>query len=323
MTPLPPWLAAVDQPILNASMAGVAGGRLAAAVTRGGGLGTIGFGTAVGAEAIARQFARAEGVPVGAGLVVWALRIDPRPLDAVLEHSPVMVSLSFGDPSGLVAVAHRQDVPVASQVGTPDEARTAIDAGVDVLIVRGGEGGGHGRAEVATLPLLQQILAMTDTPVIAAGGIADERGVAAVIGAGAVGAWVGTPFIPCDESDASDAVKRAVIAAGSTQTVYTRAFDVAQRIPWPHEYGGRALANDFTRQWSDDVHALEREVQRDDGVTDALLEARRTGDIATAPVYAGQSAGSVTRGRPAAEVVAGLGRFREVLEQSAQRFRKE
>ena len=314
------WLDDLRYPILNASMAGAAGGRLAGAVSRAGGLGTIGFGPAATADSVATECARVGGVGFGAGLMVWAMRDNPDVLSALLAEHPVVLSLSFGDPAGLVVTSQEAGVSVCSQVGTLAEAERALDAGVDFLVARGSEGGGHGRGEVATLPLLQQLLEFSPVPVLAAGGVATARGVAAVLAAGAVGAWVGTPFIACEESDAGDAVKRAVVEADSADTVYTRAFDIAQRTPWPVEYGGRALANQFTDSWADRLPDLQATVDADDALTTSMNEARRMNDLSIAPVYAGQSVGLVPRTRTAAEVIADLAGYAEFLQAASARF---
>jgi nitronate monooxygenase len=314
------WLQQLRYPILNASMAGAAGGRLAGAVTRAGGLGTIGFGPATTPEVVAAECARVGGVGFGAGLMVWAVRDKPEVLSALLAEQPVVLSLSFGDPVGLTATAQEAGVSVCSQVGTRAEAERALAAGVDFLVARGSEGGGHGRGEVATLPLLQQLLEFSPVPVLAAGGIGTARGVAAVLAAGAAGAWVGTPFIACEESDAGDAVKRAVVEADAADTVYTRAFDVAQRTPWPVEYGGRALANAFSDQWADRLPDLQARVDADDTLTASMNAARRSDDLTIAPVYAGQSVGLVQRVRTAADVVSELSRYPELLQAASARF---
>ena len=252
--------------------------------------------------------------------MVWAVRDKPEVLSALLAEHPVVLSLSFGDPSGLTTTAQDAGVSVCSQVGNLEEAGRALDAGVDFLVARGSEGGGHGRGEVSTLPLLQQLLEFSPVPVLAAGGIATARGVAAVLAAGAAGAWVGTPFIACEESDAGDAVKRAVVEADATDTVYTRAFDIAQRTPWPAEYGGRALANSFSDEWADRLPELQATVDADDTLTTTMNAARKSDDLSIAPVYAGQSVGLVPRVRTAAEVVAELSGYAGLLTSASARF---
>lgn len=316
------WLAELEIPVICASMVGAADGRLAAAVTAAGGLGTIGVGTATTAEALTADCAVArEAGPFGLGLMSWALDADDAILDTAVAENPVVISLSFGDPAPYVQRARAGGASVVSQVGTLAEAHRALDAGVDALIARGSEGGGHGRGEVATLPLLQQVLEISPVPVIAAGGIGTARGLAAVLAAGAVGAWVGTPFAACAESAFGERLKAAVIAADASETVYTRVFDIAQRLAWPPEYGGRAIANDFSRRWADRVDDLEAALAAQPSITDDLVQARGDQRVEVAPVYAGESVGLVSGARSAAEVVAGFGGFRAHLDAAGRWLR--
>src|SRR5699024_10068429 len=110
--------------------------------------------------------------------------------------------------------------------------------------------GGHGRNAVATLPLLQEVLDAVSVPVLAAGGISGPRGLAAVLAAGAAGAWVGTAFAGCREATNSPDAQRAMDRAAATDTVYGRTFDIAQRLAWPEQFGARALRNSFTETWA-------------------------------------------------------------------------
>lgn len=310
------------EPVLNAPMAGAAGGRLAAAVTAAGGLGMLGIGAGVSPEWIAGQagLAAESGGAWGVGLMAWVLEESLDPLRAALEQGPKLVCVSFGDPGPGLALAKGAGALTAMQVGTAAELRRALEDDVDVVVCRGSEGGGHGRHDVATLPLLQLVLDTTDKPVLAAGGIATARGVAAVLGAGAQGAWVGTRFAACAESLSHARSKEAIAAAGVGDTVYTRAFDIAQRIPWPREFGGRALRNEFSARWAGDEDQLEREVAKDPSITAGIEGARAKGDTALAPVYAGQSAGMTSGGETAAEIVADLARFRTHLRAASTRW---
>ncbi len=305
-------------PVVGAPMAGAAGGRLAAAITAAGGLGMVGVGNVATVEQIQPEFEIASAAGgFGAGLMCWSLPDNPELLDVALRYSPSLISLSFGDPRPYLDKVHDARIPVVAQVGTRAEAEDVLDAGVDGVVVRGDEGGGHGRGVVATLPLLQQILELTDRPVLAAGGVATARGLAAVLAAGASAAWVGTPFAASEESLFRDSAKEAVIAADTDQTVYTRAFDVAQRFDWPTIYGGRAIANEFTGAWADRVGALEGNVP--DEMTATMKQARVDGDTSIAPVYAGESAGLVNEKRTAAQVVEQFAEFRTYL-AAAQRW---
>lgn len=311
-----------SEPVVNAPMAGAAGGALAAAVSTAGGLGMIGVGSGVAPGWISTQadLARASGRPWGAGLMAWVLEESLDPLRYLLAERPSLVCVSFGDPGPAAELIHESGSLCAMQVGNAADLDRALEADIDVLVCRGGEGGGHGRNDVATLPLLQQTLASTDKPVIAAGGVADSRGVAAVLAAGAQAAWIGTRFAASTESLSHDRVKRAIAGAGLDDTIFTRAFDIAQRIPWPEEFGGRALRNAFSEQWGTHEEALTAAVDADSSITEAVNAARRAADVSTAPVYAGQSAALSRGGESATEIMEDLSGFRAHLLAAAQRW---
>ncbi|MEV0620175.1 nitronate monooxygenase [Nonomuraea sp. NPDC050404] len=301
----------LDIPLVGAPMAGVSDGRLAAAVSAAGALGMFGVPAAAPASWIAQQagVAAASGRPYGIGLMAWALEDHPAQLDAVLEARPALVSVSYGDFARYVEPLRRAGIAVATQAGTTWEARAAEQAGVDVVVARGGEGGGHGRAEVATLPLLQGVLAQAGIPVLAAGGIATARGLAAVLAAGAEGAWVGTAFLGCAETTLSEAARARVLATDETGTAYGRVFDVAQRLAWPPEFGGRALRNTFFERWD----GREEELAADEAARAELEAARAAGDFDTAYVYAGEAVGLVKEQRTAADVIAGFAEAGKLL----------
>jgi nitronate monooxygenase len=310
------------EPIVNAPMAGAAGGRLAAAVSAAGGLGMVGIGGGVEPAWLERELtlAAASDRPWGAGMMAWVLDGGLDAVRLVLDHRPALLCVSFGDPGPAAGLAKEAGVITAMQIGNAADLARALEDDIDVIVCRGSEGGGHGRNEVATLPLLQYVLDTTDKPVIAAGGIATARGVAAVLASGASAAWVGTRFAACVESLSAASLKQSIAEASIDDTVYTRAFDVAQRIPWPHEFGGRALRNRFSDRWAEHVDELQANVDADDELTNQVNTARVTGDVAVAPVYAGQSAGLTAGAESAADVVADLARFREYLRGAASRW---
>ena len=126
---------------------------------------------------------------------------------------PALVSVSFGELVEPVGRLHEAGILTATQVGSLADLVAAEAAGVDVVVARGGEGGGHGRNDLATLPLLQLVLERTDRPVYAAGGILNHRGLAAVLAAGAAGAWVGTAFLGCVEAESAPAARAALFEA--------------------------------------------------------------------------------------------------------------
>lgn len=262
-------------PIVNAPMGGAAGGRLAAAVSRAGGLGMIGMGSSATPEVLETELAHVAGLgrPFGVGLVHWVMTERPALFDIAVAARPALLSVSFGDDWAWVGHAHDAGLTVATQVADVDAARRAVDAGVDVLVARGAEGGGHGEPRIGTLPLLAEVLEAVPAPVLAAGGIASARGLAAVLAAGAAGAWLGTVFATCTEALTTAAARDALLAADGDSTVITREFDIAQGYRWPATIPERVLCDEYG---------------------------------APTPVNAGEGVGLVTATRPAADMIAQL-----------------
>jgi len=258
-------------PIVNAPMGGAAGGRLAAAVSRAGGLGMIGMGSAATASVLRTELDQLGDTGLfGVGLVHWVMADRPDLFETALAARPALLSVSFGDDYSWVSRVHDAGSAAAMQVADVDAARRAVDGGVDVLVARGLEGGGHGAPLIGTLPLLAEVLDAVEVPVLAAGGIASPRALAAVLAAGASGAWVGTAFSACAESLTPESARAALCAAGSGATVTTREFDLAARYRWPATLPERVLVD-------------------------------RVG--LPTPVNAGQGVGSVTSSEPAAAVL--------------------
>lgn len=238
-------------PVLNAPMGGAAGGRLAAAVSRAGGLGMIGMGSAATPEVLRRELGELGGYggPFGIGLVHWVMSEQPELLEVALSAQPALLSVSFGEDTEAGAAtgngpawvrrAHDAGVVVATQVATVQDAVRAVDAGVDVLVARGAEGGGHGKPVMGTLPLLTGVLDAVDVPVLAAGGITSPRGVAAVLAAGASAAWVGTVFAACTEALTPDAARAELLAGVATEL--TSEHDIAAGYRWPAGIPERVL----------------------------------------------------------------------------------
>jgi nitronate monooxygenase len=285
-------------------MGGVAGGALAAAVSAAGGLGMIGIGSAGSRALLEREarLARDAGPRFGIGLLDWAVAREPALLDAALSTSPVLLCVSFGDEWSWVPRARDAGIVTATQIFDVAGARRAENAGVEVLVARGAEGGGHGEAKVGTLPLLEAVLDAVSVPVLAAGGISSARGLAAVLAAGASGAWLGTSFAACTESLAPGWARDALLRATETETVTTRIFDVALGYPWPVKLEERVLRNEFSDRWS----GWEDQLVADTSAQDSLARAIAVGDGHIAHVDAGQGVGLLREVRPAAEVVARL-----------------
>jgi nitronate monooxygenase len=283
-------------PILNAPMGGVAGGRLAAAVTAAGGLGMVGMGTDGSRELLRAQLQHVRG-KFGIGLVDWVMRTREGLLEDALAAGPALLSVSFGTDWSWVAKAHDAGIPTITQVYDGLGARRAVDSGVDILVARGSEGGGHGEVKLATLPLLDAVLDAVPVPVLAGGGVASPRSLAAVLAAGASGAWVGTRLAACPEALTGDGSRRALIAARATDTAVTRAFDVARGMPWPAKFPSRVLANDFVARWTGHEDAL------DPSACDELAAAVAADDRRVAPVDAGEGVGMIRDDASVSEVV--------------------
>jgi nitronate monooxygenase len=309
-TPLTKLLG-IEVPILNAPMTPQAGGALARAVSEAGGLGMLGFDEVESVEQIEAQLLiLRQGPPIsfGVGLVAWVLEKRPELLDLAIAARPALVSVSFGDPAPYVARLHDAGIVVGSQVQSRQWAETALAAGVDLLIAQGTEAGGH-TGSVGTLPLLQIVLELTDAPVVAAGGIASGRGLAAVLAAGAAAALVGTPFLLAKEARNTEAARRRIIASDETETILTSVYDRLLGKGWPAEFRGRALRNRYAERWTGHETELMGQVE----AVGAFTEARAAGDYDVAHLYAGQSVGLLARERPAADIVGDLAAGAEQL----------
>jgi NAD(P)H-dependent flavin oxidoreductase YrpB (nitropropane dioxygenase family) len=234
--------------------------------------------------------------------------IDPGSLTVAIERAPY-VDFFLADPDPrLVERVHGGGRACGWQVESAEEARAAEAAGCDVVVAKAWESGGRKRIEGPTLlALLDGVLDAVSVPVIAAGGIATARGVAAVLAAGADGARVGTRFIAAAESDAHPAWVEAVIAAQADEAVVSTLFNAGLPEPGPHRVlrgsieAAQALTD--TQAGVIRVAGLELPVPR----FSAQPPTREsTGTIAAMPFYAGQSAGAVRAVQPAAEIVAEL-----------------
>ena len=289
----------VPHPVMLAPMDLVAGGRLAAAVSAAGGLGIIGGGYG-DRQWLEQAFKAAGNQKVGVGFITWSLQQQPGLLDLVLAHKPAALMVSFGDASDAIAAARAQDIPTVWQVQRLEQARQALAAGADVIVVQGQEGGGHGmdRGLTALLPAVRD-LASEEQIVLAAGGIADGRGLAAALMLGADGVMMGTRFWASTEADGTDAAKSQLVKLGGDDTVRTKVFDVARGRDWPWHFTGRVVANAFCRQWHDDIDGLQRDAPQQ---MQRYLSADEE-DFSVRVTIAGESLDLVHDIEPAADIV--------------------
>ena len=286
-------------PIISAPMAGIAGGALAAAVSRAGGLGLIGGGYG-DRDWIEREFENAEGAPVGIGFITWSLAREPDLLSVALERNPRAVMLSFGDLRPFAARIGRAGIPIIAQVQTVADARIAASEGADVIVAQGTEAGGHGgvRSTMALVPAI--VDAIAPISVVAAGGIADGRGLAAALMLGASGVLCGTAFYATAESLAHRNAKNEAIIASGDQTVKSRVFDIVRGYDWPAPWTIRTLRNPFHDRWAGDFEGLRRTLADRQF---EFSEARMRGETSTMPVIVGEAVDLVRRSEAAARVV--------------------
>nr|MDQ6906577.1 nitronate monooxygenase [Chloroflexota bacterium] len=218
---------------------------------------------------------------------------------AIAERVPV-IGHSFADPTPYVAAIHAAGLLMIAQVQTVALARTAAAAGVDIIVAQGTEAGGH-TGYSGTLPLVPAVVDVAGgIPVIAAGGIADGRGLAAVLMLGAEGAWLGSRFVASVEAEGGSWVKERVVAAGTDDTVLTKAYDLVTQSPFPPGIGDRVVRNDYTDAW----HGRDEELPgRRPELYAQLVQATQAGDGRIAATRAGNAAGLIHAVEPAGDIV--------------------
>ncbi len=291
-------------------MALVTGGRLAAAVSEAGALGIVGGGYAgaLGGEPdLQKELAQvrgSHGSKFGVGFITWALARASHALDEALGHSPYCVFLSFGDPRPFAEPIKQSGAKLICQVQSLRHVDDALEAGADAIVAQGSEAGGHG-ARRSTFPFVPEAadhLARHSpgTLLLAAGGIADGRGLAAALMLGADGVVVGSRFWSSKEAlTPAAATDRAARATGD-QTVRTKAIDALRGTPWPDEFSFRVVENDFTREWAH----REREAAEAFGSLAAhFAEARSSQNFDVSPIVAGEAIGLFQDRPPAAAIV--------------------
>ena len=274
----------IEHPVLLAPMDIVSGGRLAAAVSQAGGLGLLGGGYGDG-DWIDQEWERAGNARIGCGFITWSLANRPHVLERALARRPAAIMLSFGDPRPFAPTIRNAGARLICQVQTVSQAREAAEAGADVIVAQGTEAGGHGMSEPLFTLLPQVIDACPGALVVAAGGIADGRGMAAVLMLGAQGALLGTRFYASQEANGHPEAKRRIVEAAGGQTVRSIVFDLSRHMRWPASYTGRLLRNRHAETWLGRESELEA---RMDEVGHEYAAARERGDFDVAGVIAGE-----------------------------------
>jgi len=292
----------IRHPILGAPMAGAAGGRLAAAVTEAGGLGILGGGYGDPGW-LAREFDAAGGRDIGCGLLTWRLPGREDVLDAVLARQPRALLLSFGDPRPYADRIAASGVPLIVMAQTLDDARRGVDAGAVAVVAQGAEAGGHSgsRATLTLVPEVADLLARSapDVVPLAAGGIADGRGLAAALMLGAEGVLVGSRFWASDEALVSGGYKAAAVTAGGDATMRTWMVGPLRGHTWPDAYRCRVLRSDFVERWNDDPEGLMADAQARAG----WAEAEARGDARNGLPVVGEAVAVIGGIAPVASLV--------------------
>jgi len=290
----------IEHPILLAPMAGIAGGALASAVTHAGGLGIVGGGYG-DKDWLGQQLLNAGNARVGVGFITWSLRKNPALLDLALAHHPKAMFLSFGDIDEFAAPIKRAGIPLIAQVQTVAQARKAVSDGANVIVAQGAEAGGHGGGR-STLPLVPAIIDAVgkQVPVVAAGGIADGRGLAAALMLGAAGVLCGSVFYASRESLAHQNCKQAACAGSGDDTIRSSAIDVARGISWPGQWNIRTLRNPTIVQWDRDLDGLRARVAAE---KPRYLQAAADGNTDVAAVIVGEAVDLIHGEEPAATIV--------------------
>jgi nitronate monooxygenase len=291
----------VRHPIALAPMGGSAGGALTAAVSRGGGFGLLGSGDGDPGW-LAREIpvlTAGTDRPWGVGFLTW--RVDVPAVERALAYGPRAVLLSFGDPRPFAPAIRAAGSALILQVTSLDEARRAADAGADLIVAQGTEAGGHGarhgRSTLPFVPLVVDLVA--PIPVLAAGGIADGRGLAAALALGAAGALIGTRFQATTEALVDPVIAKAIVEGRGEDTERNRVLDIARGSDGPAEYTARTLGHPYLDQW----RGRETELA---GTTTDYDEDVRNGRVPPLPVWAGEAVDLITDLPSAADLVPAL-----------------
>lgn len=310
-------------PVMSAPMGLHSGGTLAAAVSAAGGLGSFGgthpWKTPDWIRAEIATIRATTNRPFGVGFITPFLSFTEPLFDATLEERPEVIALSFADPQPWLARAKDAGARVMCQVQNYEDAEKAVAAGADVLVAQGAEAGGH-TGTMGLLPFLAGVVRRyPHVPVLAAGGIADGRTLAAVLTAGADGAWLGTAFLATPEAvEVHDIHKRLIVESDGSDTVWTQAYDIVSGLPWPAAIGARVRRNRFTDEWSERAATL-RERKEEFALPEDVNPFEAPPDPDTSAIPYGQSAAFIDAVRPAAEVVRTISAEAEAILNSRPR----
>jgi enoyl-[acyl-carrier protein] reductase II len=297
-------LIGIDHPIVQAAIWPATSPELVAAVSNAGALGSIGA-VFESAESLGAQIKRVRELtdrPFAVNHVVPVL--NAAAFELTLEARPAIISFALGDPGDLVERVHSAGALVMHQVHTVAQARRVAGLGVDVIIAQGSEAGGQGPLlGVSTMALIPQVVdAVGSIPVLAAGGIADGRGLAAAFTLGAQGANIGTRFLASEEASAHPEWKRAILESSSEQAA--RFAEWSAFFPSPgegaYEVVPRVLGTPFVEEWQGRADDAQKESDR---LRAQVVTALREGRAHELVPFSGQTAGMIRDVLPAAEII--------------------
>jgi len=306
-------LLGIEHPIVLGGMGNATSPELVAAVSTAGGLGVLGA-TRQNPEELARDAAAIRAAttrPFGLNLLLFMER--PGQYEALLAARPKVISTAWNaleqDLGGYVARAHAVGALAMHMISTVAEAKAAARAGMDIIVAQGTEGGGH-IGLMGTMPLVPMVVsAVAPIPVLAAGGVADGRGLAAALALGADGVLLGTRFLATDESPIAKGFKQAILDSDGHDTLVTDIPDVASGNTWPGAYV-RVRRNRFIEEWMGRDNELRR---RRAEVSAQIRQAAQAGDPDRGAVMIGQTAGLIDRIEPAADLVRQISRDAEAI----------
>ncbi len=287
-------LLGIEYPIFQGGMAWIADGKLAAAVSNGGGLGIVAAGNAP-ADYVRQQIriAAAEtDKPFGVNIMLMSPFAD-EVAQVVAEEKVAVVTTGAGNPAKYMPLWKEAGIQVIPVVASVAMAKLMTRVGATALIAEGGESGGH-VGELTTMVLVPQVCDATDLPVIAAGGIADGRGVAAAFMLGACGVQLGTRFLSATECSIHPTYKEKLFKAGDLATTVT-----GKRLGHPV----RSLRTPLMRRYTEAEYAQTSDKELEAMTTGALRKAVQEGDVQNGCFLAGQIAAMVKKEQPAAEII--------------------
>ncbi len=295
-------LLGIEYPIIQGPIGPWSTAELVAAVSKAGGLGSVGT-TLQSAEDVRKQIVRVRELTERPFAVNFTARpFNEEAFALTLQARPRIVSFVLGDPGELVEQAHDAGILFMQQVPTVQQAQRAAERGVDVIIAQGSEAGGFG-GTVSTLALLPQVVqAVSPIPIVAAGGIADGRGMAAALLLGAQGVNIGTRFLASEEAGIANDWKQRIVEARSEEAVKVEFADYMFPPPGPggYETKPRVLRTPFVEEWNRRPSEAAREAER---LSRELMAAVQQGRVHELVPFTGQTAGMIQEVLPVGEIV--------------------